>query len=271
MHAAITKKRILLILLVIFSAKCFCGDTETITISDFNQKILGLPYTKSEGVTVLYRSDQVSVVIEEIIIDGSEKYTGEIFDYGVGDVANEPRLKEAEPGKILLEEEMRWSVKNENEPGNRYLFFSSLVERHPIYYKIPENTKSIKIRYHIRYPNRTSSDSYEKTFNLEWKPPEKDYSLVLEVDLYMYKNGEYIGQKVLGESNISITDNTDDLLYFLDNIYKNLTEEERIEVLESYNEMVTVMEKKTLFRLGDRFRFNNGISGKSFFTVWILR
>ena len=271
MHAAITKKRILLILLVIFSAKCFCGDTETITISDFNQKILELPYTKSEGVTVLYRHPEVSVVIEEIIIDGSEKYTGEIFHYGVGDVGNEPRLIEAEPGKILLEEKMRWSVLNENEPGNRYLFFSSLVERHPIYYEIPENTKSIKIRYHIRYPNRTYSDSYEKTFNLEWNLPDKDYSLELEVYLFMYKNGEYIGQKVLGESNISITDNTDDLLYFLDNIYNNLTEEERIELTDSYNEMVSVLEKKTLYKQGDRFRFNNGISGKSFFMVLIFR
>lgn len=271
MHAVITKKRILLILLIIFSAKCFCGDTETITISDFNEKILELPYTKSEDVTVLYRSSQVSVVIEEIIIDDKEKYTGEIFHYDVGDVGNEPRLIEAEPRKFLLKEGMRWSVNYENETGNRYLFFSSLVERHPIYYKIPENTKSIMIRYHIRFPNGTHSDSYEKTFNLEWRPPEKDYSLVLEVDLYMYKNGEYIGKKVLGESNISITDNTDDLLYFLDSIYRNLTEEERIEVLESYNEMITVMEKKTLYKLGDRYRFNNGVSGKSYFTVWILR
>lgn len=271
MHAAITKKRILLILLVIFSAKCFCGDTETITISDFNEKILGLPYTKSEGVTVLYRHPEVSVVIEEIIIDGSEKYTGEIFHYDVGDVGNEPRLKETEPGKILLEEEMRWSVNYENETGKRFLFFSSLVERHPIYYKIPENTKSIKIRYHIRYPDRTSSDSYEKTFNLEWNLPDKDYSLVLEVYLFMYKNGEYIGNKILGESNISITDNTDELLYFLDNIYNNLTEEERIELTDSYNEMVSVLEKKTLYKQGDRFRFNNGVSGKSFFMVLIFR
>ena len=263
------KKRILFLLLIIFSAKCFCGDTETIVISDFNQKILGLPYTKSEGVTVLYRSDQVSVVIEEIIIDDKEKYTGEIFHYDVGDVGNEPRLKEAEPGKILLEEEMRWSVLNENEPGNRYLFFSSLVERHPIYYEIPENTKSIMIRYHIRYPDRTSSDSYEKTFNLEWKLPEKDYSLVLEVDLYMYKNGQYVGKKVLGESNISITDNTDDLLYFLENIYKNLTEEERIELTDSYNEMMATMKEKTKYKRNERLLFNNGLFEKTFFSIII--
>ena len=263
------KKRILFLLLIIFSAKCFCGDTETIVISDFNQKILGLPYTKSEGVTVLYRSDQVSVVIEEIIIDDKEKYTGEIFHYDVGDVGNEPRLKEAEPGKILLEEEMRWSVLNENEPGNRYLFFSSLVERHPIYYEIPENTKSIMIRYHIRYPDRTSSDSYEKTFNLEWKLPEKDYSLVLEVDLYRYKNGQYVGKKVLGESNISITDNTDDLLYFLENIYKNLTEEERIELTDSYNEMMATMKEKTKYKRNERLLFNNGLFEKTFFSIII--
>ena len=269
MHAAITKKRILFLLLIIFSVKCFGNDTETIVISDFNQKILGLPYTKSEGVTVLYRSDQVSVVIEEIIIDGSEKYTGEIFHYDVGDVGNEPRLKEAEPGKILLEEKMRWSVLNENEPGNRYLFFSSLVERHPIYYKIPENTKSIKIRYHIRYPNRTYSDSYEKTFNLEWNLPDKDYSLMIHVILFVYKNGKYIGKKDLGEVSISITDTPDDFYVFLESIYQSLPDEQRIELTDSYNEMMATMKEKTKYKRNERLLFNNGLFEKTFFSIQI--
>ena len=263
------KKRILFLLLVIFSAKCFCGDTETITISDFNEKILGLPYTKSEGVTVLYRHPEVSVVIEEIIIDGSEKYTGEIFHYDVGDVGNEPRLKETEPGKCFLSEEMRWSVKNENEPGNRYLFFSSLVERHPIYYKIPENTKSIKIRYHIRYPNRTYSDSYEKTFNLEWNLPDKDYSLMIEVLLYLYQNGEYIGIKTLGKTGISITDTPDDFYLFLENIFESLPDEQRIELTDSYNEMMATMKEKTKYKRNEWLLFNNGLFEKTFFSIQI--
>lgn len=231
---------------------------------------MDLPYIKNEGINVLFSNPRLALVIEEIVINGNEKYNGEkIFFWAGADEAYDARFINVDPVIIPTSLSIRWSIEHEN--GERCLFFSSLIEQKPIYYKIKENTKTIKIRYHIRYPDRTSSDSYEKTFNLEWKLPEKDYSLVLEVYLFMYKKGEYIGNKILGESNISITDNTDDLLYFLDNIYKNLTEEERIELTDSYNEMVSVLEKKTLYKQGDRFRFNNGVSGKSFFMVLIFR
>jgi lipoate-protein ligase A len=103
---------------------------------------------------------------------------------------------------------------------------------------------------------------------LEWKLPEKDYSLMIEVDLYMYKNGKYIGRKDLGKVGISITDTPDDFYVFLESIYQSLPDEQRIELTDSYNEMMATMKEKTKYKRNEWLLFNNGLF-ENFFSIII--
>nr|MCR4714574.1 hypothetical protein [Treponemataceae bacterium] len=104
---------------------------------------------------------------------------------------------------------------------------------------------------------------------LEWNLPDKDYSIMIHVILFVYKNGKYIGKKDLGEVSISITDTPDDFYVFLESIYQSLPDEQRIELTDSYNEMMATMKEKTKYKRNEGLLFNNGLFEKTFFSIQI--
>ena len=129
---------------------------------------LELTYIKPEGIVEIPFLPRSSIKIDKLVVNGNERIWGikPLLWFGADEEYGKLNSVKTTAAESVQTLEMYWSLVKKN--GKTVLEYSSLIDKKPTLYEIPENVKSVTITYQIRYPDKTFSPKYTEKFEFIW-------------------------------------------------------------------------------------------------------
>lgn len=145
---------------------------------------LVLPYTKPADVKTIPLLPRLSIKIDKLEINGKKRIRGKkaLLCLGSDEEYGKLNSKNTTSAESFETINMHWVLKRKDK--NYVLEYSSLIGRKPIIFEIPQNSKTVKLDYRIKYPDNTFSPLYTKTVNLIWDI--KNSIAKRKFDIYIY-------------------------------------------------------------------------------------